>query len=123
KSDLSWALALLRAKTLPMAELRAARELWEWHCKFEEDEELKKLACECEEHYQRHPLAEAFHVFFSFELYEEAARKAAEIGEQLGATGTREGIRQFLQQAQEFAPTRTDFGNILPVAEHAASHW
>ncbi len=123
KSDLSWALGVLRARTLAIAEVRAARELWEWHYKFEGDEELKKLASECEEYYQRHPLAEAFHVFFSFELYEEVAKKAAEVGEQMGTTGTRQAIRDFLQQAQEFAPARTDFGNILPVAEHAASHW
>jgi putative NIF3 family GTP cyclohydrolase 1 type 2 len=123
KSDLSWALEVLRTRTLEIGEIRAARELWEWHYKFEEDEEIKKLAGECEEYYKRHPLAEAFHVFFSFELFEEAAKKAAEVGNQLGVAGTCETIRQFLQQAQEFAQARTDFGNILPVAEHAAAHW
>lgn len=123
KSDLAWALGVLRAKTLDIGELRAARELWEWHYRFEEDQEIKDLALQCEEVYKRNPLAEAFHVFFSFELYEEASKKAAELGTQLGTTGTRGSIGQFLQQAQAFAPTRNDFGNILPVAEHAAAHW
>lgn len=123
KSDLTWALGILRAKTLGLEELRAARELWEWHYRFEKDEELKRLACECEEHYQRHPLSEKFHVFFSSELYEEAEKKAAEIGEKLGKGGSHKEIFQFLQEAREFAPARADFGNILSIARHAAPHW
>jgi hypothetical protein len=123
KADLTWTLKVLRAQTLDIEELRAARELWEWHYKFEKDEVIKNLALQCEEFYMRSPLAKTFHVFFSYELYEEAGRKAAEIGKQFGINGTRESINQFLQQAQEFAPTRSDAGNILPVADYAALHW
>ena len=91
--------------------------------KFEKDEEIKTIARECEECYQRQPLAEDLDVFFSFDRYEDAAKKAAEVGKLFGASGTRKTIRQFLRQAQEFAPARTDFGSVLPVAEHAAYHW
>lgn len=123
KSDLIWALKILQARELTLPELRAAREIWEWHFKFEKDEEIKKLAGDCEEYYQRHPLVKTFHVFFSFELFDEARKKAVEIGEKMGITGNSQTIRQFLQQAREFAPARTDFGNILQVAEYAAPHW
>ncbi len=123
KSDLSWATRVLKAKSLDIGELRSARELWEWHYRFETDCEIKNLAVECETYYQRNPLVESFHVLFSLESFQEAARKAAELGAQIGATGTRKSITRFLRQVQEFASERADLSNLLSVGDHAAADW
>ncbi len=123
KSGLSWAMRVLNAKAMDIGELRSARELWEWHYRFEEDSEIKSLAVDCESCYQRNPLVATFHVLFSFELYEEAAKKASELGAQFGATGTRESIALFLRQAQEFAPEGADSSNIFSVGDRAAVEW
>lgn len=123
KADLGWTLNVLRVRKLDLAELRAARELWDWHYRFDKDDALKNLAAECEQFYQQVPLVQTFHVFFSWELYEQARQKAAEVGTELGTKGNREAIRHFIQQAREFAPAQKDFTNVLEVARQAAFHW
>jgi hypothetical protein len=108
---------------LPLTELRAARKIWEWHYRFEQDKELKELADGCEKYYRQDPLAGVFHVLFSFDSYEETLEKANELGEQMGASWSAGKIREFLQRAQQFAPKKDQYFNILPIAERAASHW
>jgi hypothetical protein len=115
-------LMVLGKRELGLTEIRAARNLWDWHRQFEKDEELKKLAEACDAIYKRNPLVEALDVFFSYEMYELAAKKAVELGEKMGKSGTRDGIREFLDQVIEFAP-RNDFGSILRIAEEAATYW
>jgi hypothetical protein len=123
KADLAWTLETLSTAKLQLPEMKAARNMWEWHIRFEKDEEIKALALNCEKIYQQDPLVSALHVFFSYELYEEAAKKVKELGNKLGETGTCNEIRQFLKQAQEFAPQREKWGNILEVANNAGSYW
>ncbi len=107
----------------PLAELRAARGIWEWHYRFEKDDAIKTIAAQCEGLYQKHPLVSAFQAFFSFELYDEAKVKIAQIGEKLGVQGTCEEIHQFLDQAQEFAPVTADWHTIISVADCAGAYW
>jgi hypothetical protein len=123
KGDLRWAIDTLQARAMAINELRAARCLWDWHVNFEDDEDVKNLSLECERIYQQNPLASTFHVFFSHELYERVPEKAREVGDQLGTKGTSAQMHHFLRQAQEFAPERTEWGNILEVTKYLATHW
>jgi len=50
KSDSEWVLKMLKARVLSLSEFRAARELWDWHCRFDKDESIKNIASECEHH-------------------------------------------------------------------------
>lgn len=123
KGDLRWAIDILHARAMAITELRTARCLWEWHVNFEKDEDIKKLSLECERIYQQNPLASAFHIFFSHEMYEQVPEKAREVGDKLGTQGTSAQMHDFLRQAQEFAPERTEWGNILEVTKYLATHW
>lgn len=123
KADLRWVIATLQARAMTVTELRTARCLWDWHVNFEEDEDIKNLSLECEHFYQQNPLASAFHVFFSHEMFEHVLQKAREVGDNLGTQGTSAQIHHFLKQAQEFAPERTEWGNVLEITKHLAAHW
>lgn len=123
KADLDWTLSTLRARALPLKELKAARRIWDWHFRFEEDAEIKALADQCEGVYQQHPLVATFHVFFSHDMYEQVPLKAKEIGEKLGMSGTSQEITRFLKQAEEFAPERSEWFNVMQVVDHAAPYW
>jgi hypothetical protein len=123
RADLAWTFETLSMAKLRLPEMKAARSIWDWHFRFEKDEEIKSLADNCERIYQQDPLVSSLHVFFNYELYEQAAQKAMEYGNRLGTAGTCDEIRQFLKQAQEFAPQRENWGNILEVAKHAGSFW
>jgi hypothetical protein len=123
KADLKWAKSTLEARKRTLKELRAARSLWEWHVNFEKDQEIKALALDCERIYEQNPLAAAFHAFFSHESYELVLEKAREIGDRLGSKGTSAQIHEFLQQAKEFAPEKTEWSNLLEIPKHIASHW
>jgi hypothetical protein len=123
EKDLIWLLDWIKTTECNLAELKAARALWQWHLRFDKDEKRKELASACEAIYQQHPLVSAFHVFFSHELYEQAREKAREFGDKFGRTGSSREIREFLRQAQEFSPERTTWGSIMEIAAHAAAHW
>ena len=124
KEDLNWVLATLpRRQIISTSELKAARHLWEWHVNFEKDDNIKNIALECEQLYQKDPRVATFHVFFSFELYEQALIKAGEVGETFGRQGTSHQIKDFLRQAHEFAPETTQWGGILEIARHISAHW
>jgi hypothetical protein len=123
KADLEWTLNTLKARSLPLRELKAARGNWDWHYRFEEDGEIRALAEQCESVYQQNPLVSTFHVFFSHEMYEQVPQRAKEVGEKLGSAGTSQEITQFLKQAEEFAPNRSDWVNVMQVVEYVAPHW
>ena len=123
KADLKWAKSTLEAKKMTLKELRAARSLWEWHVNFENDQDIKALALDCERVYEQNPLAAAFHAFFSHESYDLVLEKAREVGDRLGSKGTSVQIHEFLQQAKEFAPEKTEWSNLLEIPKYIASHW
>jgi len=50
--DLVWAHSLFAESPREFEELRAARDLWHWHCRFDDDPELKRLSKELESLYE-----------------------------------------------------------------------
>jgi hypothetical protein len=121
--DMTWVVEALKVMPLSLSELKAARGVWKWHYRFGKDEEVKALAQQCEAFYQKHPLVSAFHIFFSDEMYEQVPQKAAEVGGVLGKAGTTAEILNFVTQAEEFGSERTNWSNILQVAQHLSTYW
>lgn len=69
-ADLDWTLTTLKRRTLSLEELRAAREVWHWHARFEEDPARKRTAEELEGIFEHNDLAREFEALTDFDRWE-----------------------------------------------------
>ena len=116
--DLTWARGVLQARTSDVAELSAARELWEWHEKFEENTELKAASGALEALYQRNDLAEEFETLLAFDARPEG--KEAEVAAALVAKPG-DAIALFLDRASRFLGGERDLYRLRGVAREIGS--
>jgi hypothetical protein len=121
--SLRWTLEFIKQHKLNISELKAARQMWEWHHRFESDSTLKALADACEEVYRANPLAAAFHVLFSHEDYKGAEARAARLGQELGTTGSERDIAEFLLNAEEFGSIDSNWHIIASIGTEIGKCW
>lgn len=101
--DLKWARTVLRERTQELEELEAARGIWDWHRRFEKDEELKTAADELEQLYKNNELAREFQALFSYDIPpDELAENRESKGEELANANSPDVIRAFLDRATLF---------------------
>ena len=104
--DLVWARSLLSQNAREFEELKAARELWRWHDRFDDDPEFKRVSRELENLYEMNDLAGEFEPLFRSDdpqrCYERWDEKAA----QLAANPSCRDIKSFVDRAFRFAGER-----------------
>lgn len=119
--DLRWAWQFLSSRSFTLFELRAARGIWNWHARYEKNDELRKVAAACEQIYQTHPLVRAFEVFFDFERYTEVQPKAEELAKEF-IDDLEPRAMSFLAEAEVYAPNG-DFNALFTLADSLADKW
>jgi hypothetical protein len=113
-AELAWTHATLKGRTLPLEELRAARDVWHWHARFEEDPARRRTAEDLEEIFDRNDLAREFEPLTSFDRWEQHERAARAKAEALVQAGPTE-IEAFVHRAVGYLG-EGEFHRILQVA-------
>ncbi|MCP4104700.1 MAG: ATP-binding protein [Desulfobacteraceae bacterium] len=114
--DLEWTLEEIKNRELSIKELKAAREIWEWHYKYESMPELKNLAEQCEKIYKLHPMSYDFHDLFDYDDLKLAEQKAVQIGRKLSGAYKPSDIFGFIKDAMEFADDQEKIDQLYPAA-------
>jgi hypothetical protein len=100
--DLVWARAIFTARRVELEELAAARDLWNWHYRFEKDPALKAASEELEALYASNDLAHEFEPLLSCDDWEQRDRRTAAKAVELAAGQTSETIRAFIDRTARF---------------------
>lgn len=114
--DLRWTHATLLKRGSKFEEMRAARDIWDWHARFDEDAELKTAALELEALYTQNDLAAEFEPLLEFESVETSDRNARAAAQKLVASGE---IGAFVERGTRFVEDR--FFALLGVANQLGS--
>lgn len=121
-SDLTWAKGLLERRLPPVEELSAARDLWDWHYRFEQDPELKAASVELEHLYAANDLAKEFEPLLAFEEWEERDARSAAKGDELAASSDPKDIIAFLDRAVAFVGLPQELSRLADVAWSLGRH-
>ncbi len=125
--DLTWTHELLAGRIATMEELVAAREVWNWHYRFEEEEpKLKDAAVDLEKLYTANDLAREFEPLLSEDDWEAKETRVVAKGAELAFVHRPEEISGFVERAVAFLGGDHKLFSLLGVAwslgEHAESH-
>jgi hypothetical protein len=104
--DLVWAHRTLTARQVEIKELTAARALWNWHLRFEEDARLEAASQQLEALYARNDLASEFEPLFSRHARDQREQRAAGKAAELANGQTPETIGAFIDRAVRFRGER-----------------
>lgn len=100
--ELEWAEGVFRANSVPLEELACARDLWDWHRRFDTDQALRSVAESLEQFYARDELAAEFEPLTSWDSIDEKDAHTAEKARLLADESTPERIADFVRRAQRF---------------------
>lgn len=104
--DLIWALSLLSQNAREFEELKAARELWRWHYRFDDDPEFKRVSRELENLYEMNDLAGEFEPLFRSDDPQQCYKRWDDKASQLAASSSYQDIKSFVDRAFRFAGER-----------------
>ena len=114
--NLKWTHSVLASRNAGTDELGASREVWQWHQRFEKDDELKQLALALENLYSANALAKEFEPLLDDEDWSAAEAKIAAKGMELAALAKAEDISSFIDRAVEFLGGDDKLVRLLGVA-------
>lgn len=114
--ELRWTRDTLMKRGSKFEEMRAARDVWDWHARFDTDDELKAAALELENLYTQNDLAAEFEPLLEFESLETSERNAIAAAQKLVASGD---ISAFVDRGTRFVEER--FYSLLGVANQLGS--
>jgi hypothetical protein len=100
--DLLWALAVLRSRVVDFEELAAARPLWEWHLRFDDDEEFKHLSASLEECYVGNALAAEMEPLFGNDEGDPGSLAVSQKAESLAAGDGADAVIEFIDRASTY---------------------
>ncbi len=118
--DLQWTRDVLTRRGLRFEEMRAARDIWDWHARFDKDTELKAAAEELETLYTKNELAAEFEPLLEFESVEAYDRNAMIAAQRIVAAGDH-GIRTFVERGVLFVKEDRRFFTLLGVGSQLGS--
>jgi len=104
-SNLRWTLACLQGrKETEFVELQTAREIWDWHLRFDEDAKGRSLAEQLEKIYQGNQLAAEFEPLVNYDVDDPDGQeqKRQQKAEHLAELSRCEDIAQFVERAVQF---------------------
>ena len=113
---LEWTYDVLSNRASDLAELTAARELWDWHRRFDEEPDRKKIAHNLEALYEANDLASEFVPLVSHDAWEERGSRAAMKADQLVASAAHTDIEQFIERGLRFLGDRGRLRELLHIA-------
>jgi hypothetical protein len=118
--DLRWTRDALIKHGLRFEEMRAARDIWDWHARFDSDDELKATALELESLYAKNDLAADFEPLLEFESVQAHDRNALAAAKKIADAGER-GISTFIERGVRFFEEKRRFSSLLSVASQLGS--
>lgn len=101
KGDLRCAIQSLSTRSATIQELRAARDLWDWHLRFDRDPESRGMAEVLERLYTSNELSAEFTAFTSYGSADRD-RKDREKAQELAASGDPSKISNWVDRAVEY---------------------
>jgi hypothetical protein len=115
--DLTWALSLLGRPEVNLEELAAARPLWEWHYKFDNEADLKTAAETLEQLYMRNAIANEFEPLLGIpnDVVEQDTRIAQKAADLAASDGSAE-IAAFLDRAIRFLGSQDGLYRVMHIA-------
>ena len=120
QGNLQWELECLKEKKeVKIKELQTARKIWDWHLRFDEDEENHNLAEQLEAIYRGNKLAAEFEPLVGYDVNDPSCRerKQQQKAERLAELSSSEDIVQFIERAVQFLGPN-DIFPVLDVANH-----
>jgi hypothetical protein len=114
--DLQWIVDLLKSQNLDIQELTAAREIWDWHYKFDKDPELKKLANQCEIFFKNSEFFPEYAPLLSWESYEALEQWASETSKKLVTSNNQQSIHDFVHNGVKFLGNPDQVSRLFIVA-------
>ena len=120
--DLVWARAILTTRTVELEELVAARDLWNWHYRFDKEPTLKAASEELEALYGSNALAHEFEPLLGHDEWEHRDECAAAKAIELATGQSPETIRAFIDRAVRFLGGEPEFSQLNSVAWHLGQH-
>lgn len=114
--DLQWVADLLKSQNLDVQELTAAREIWDWHYKFDKDPELKKIATQCESFFKNSELFPQYAPLLSWESYEALGQWASETSKKLVTLNNSQSIHDFVRNGVKFLGNPEQISRLFIVA-------
>jgi hypothetical protein len=100
--DLTWATSILDTRQSETDEITSARDLWDWHARFEADAELKDSALRLEKIYARNDLANEFEQLLPRDDWDAREPRAEEKAAVLAAAQSAGAIESFFERARRF---------------------
>ena len=113
--DLIWARSVLSPRAGDLEELLAARSLWDWHHRFDEDSELRLVADELEALYSGNELAREFKPLLKWDDVEARTLRVEEKAHELSEAGS-DAIDAFIARAREFLRSDQQIHRVFHVA-------
>jgi hypothetical protein len=120
--DLNWAHKILQGRVSGLEELTAARNLWDWHYRFDKDPSLKLAADKLEALYVNNELAREFEPLLSRDDWDERSARAEAKAKELAAPEKPEIINAFIDRAIGFLGANREIYQILNIAWHLGNH-
>ncbi|MBX3157652.1 MAG: hypothetical protein KF773_16895 [Deltaproteobacteria bacterium] len=113
--ELTWAFTVLSRQRATFEEVAAARDLWEWHARYDKDEELRAAANQCEALYSANELASEFEPLLEFDSTATIERNATAKAVKL-ATEDAKGIEGFVDRGLQFLGPEKKLFALMGVA-------
>lgn len=121
-NDLSWTRAILSARKVELEELVAARDLWNWHYRFDNDSMLKAISAELEAIYASTDLVSKFEPLLSHGDWQQRRLHATTKAAELAAGQTPETIEAFIGRAVRFLGNEHELYQLFEVAWDLGQH-
>ncbi len=114
--DLVWVKSVITDRLDNTRELEAARKVWMWHSRFEQDPEIKAASLDLEAMYTQNSVIAEFESLLSADDWTKKGQRCADTAQQLVQGDASANISSFLARAIRFFTDRQDIVQILPVA-------
>jgi len=120
QKNLQWTRSVLEQRNAPFKELGRAREVWDWHRRFEKDPALKSASLALEELYASDNLAAEFEELVGRDSWQQNERraKAKAKADELASRESADAIREFVDRGARFLGDGAKFSQLYAVAEN-----
>lgn len=121
--DLVWAREFLLHRKVTFEELSRARELWDWHHRFETDLRLKAVSEQLEEVYATNNLASEFEPLLNHDESSQREQRIAAKAAEIASVEKADGIAAFVEKAIAFLGAEHRLYQLMQVAWYLGERW
>ncbi len=119
---LKWTHEVLTKRKPSLHELAAAREVWDWHRRFEEDSRIKAAAEQLEALYTTNELAKEFEPLLNDDDWEQLNARVMAKGVTLASSAQPEEINGFIERAVSFLGDESKLYSLGGIAWSMGEH-